>query len=95
MDKETADFYERMPECSYEKTTKHGPYLISELREAFQKVQDKKHWKNPINNVCRTEDKAKVAGAIAFFTGSIAEFEDLSNGWSAVRAEGYYNAIGA
>lgn len=76
-------------------TTRNEKFRISTLQEAFTKVADKENWKNPIRTVCRTQDKAKVAEAITFFTGSVAEFEDLSNGWTAVKAEGYYNAIGA
>lgn len=79
----------------WRQTTRNERFHLTTLSEAFGKVQDPKNWKSPIRNVCRTVDKNKVAEAITFYTGSVAIFEDLSNGWTAVKAEGYYAAIGA
>jgi hypothetical protein len=62
-----------------------------QLEHAFKNVQDKKHWKNPINSCVRSEDVEITMEAIAFFTATEATLgENLGNGWYKISAPGYY-----
>lgn len=75
-----------------------------ELSTAFDLVADRSNWKNPISALVNLTDSERdmVAGAVVFFTGSVASFEAISHGTMQhgltryrVRAAGYYRAIGA
>jgi hypothetical protein len=65
-------------------------YTREQLVQAFEKVQDKKHWKNPINSFCKEEEKEITNEAIIYFTGTEAEFGKPINGVVSVTALGYY-----
>lgn len=62
-----------------------------QMEKAFQAVQDKKHWKNPINSCVRAEDVEVTKEAIVYFTATEATLgENLGNGWFKITAPGYY-----
>lgn len=80
-------------------------FTKGELNTVFSQVQNDLNWKNPVlkRNVVLPSRRAVVAmrEAIVFFTGS-RDVTIQQDGWSihqeptyTVRAEGYYNAIGA
>jgi hypothetical protein len=54
--------------------TKLTGYSEDALREAFDRVQDREHWKNPIVSFCAERDQNLVRQAIEFFAGSKTEF---------------------
>ncbi len=64
-------------------------YTKEQLKEAFEKVQDSAHWKNPINSCCRGAELEVTREAIRFFTGTETEFFYLDNGWYKIKADGY------
>lgn len=75
-----------------------------QLREAFGWVQNKQHWKNPIDaRLALNEDERElVAAAVVHFAGCVAEITPVSGqpirgGRKVyrVRAVGYYAAVGA
>jgi len=73
------------------------PVTRNELCAAFELVEDKKNWKNPIKTTLAL-DPAKsclVAVAVEFFTGSKPSFTWLSDGTVQVEARGYYLTCGA
>lgn len=62
-----------------------------EMEKAFRAVQDKEHWKNPINSCVRAEDVEVTKEAIVYFTATEATLgENLGNGWYKIMAPGYY-----
>jgi len=65
------------------------------LRAAFEQVQDRSNWKNPIDAIIRDTAKAVVCEAIVFYTGSVPKVTELGGGMIRVQADGYYVAIGA
>ena len=75
------------------------PVTRRELAKAFDKVAPEDNWKNRIDcEVSMTaEEKALVAKAVRFFTGSVAHFEPRSQIGRLTRyhltADGYYNTI--
>jgi hypothetical protein len=78
------------------------PVTRAELRIAFRLVENLDHWKNPISKVVDLNDdeKALVAEAITFYTGSVASFhlvgiERANRRRYHVKAAGDYAAIGA
>jgi len=70
-------------------------FHIRTLREVFSQVQDRSNWKLPVHAIIDSKDRLVVDEAIVFFTGSVPTFREFSNGRLAVKAEGYYSAIGA
>ena len=82
-----------------------------DLRRAFEAVQDRTNWKNPIRALVAltAEQKAITAEAITFFAGCTATFEDrgvcnptigtdgraIGRREYRVEAVGYYQAVGA
>lgn len=69
--------------------THHGGYSIEALRKAFEGVQDKDHWKNPIRAEISKRDIPILRVAIPFYTSTIPFFYDLGNGVVVVKAAGY------
>lgn len=66
-------------------------FTRDELCVAFEKVQDKKHWKNPIDTYCDVSDITILTEAIPYFTGTVAEFGTPNKyGKVRVKALGYY-----
>lgn len=49
-------------------------YTQEQLENAFKLVQNKEHWKNPINAYCTTDEAKPVAAAITYFTATIPTF---------------------
>ncbi len=80
---------------NWAKSTFHGPFSVYEMDVAFTRVQDKDHWKNPVNAVVEADEVEVTRAAVAFYTGSEAHFEAREDGRVNVWAEGYYNAVGA
>lgn len=69
-----------------------------QLTMAFNNVQNKEHWKNPIDCVIDNpgeENLACLREAIIHFTGSVPSIEKLKDGKIHVTAAGYYATIGA
>jgi hypothetical protein len=68
-------------------------YTQEQLEAAFKLVQNKKHWKNPINATIENPGEEQVAcieEAVIHFTGSIPDVVTLKGGKIRVQAEGYY-----
>jgi hypothetical protein len=70
-------------------------YPVEQMDKAFKLVQNKEHWKNPINAVIAAKDRDVVDEAIIYYTGSVGAFTPMKGGKLRVRADGYYIAIGA
>lgn len=85
---------------NFENSTIVDGFSIAELRRAFERVQDKADWKNPIDafiGQADTTERRKIATAIEFFTGSRAEWISAQRRTKAVwtvQAPGYYQACG-
>jgi hypothetical protein len=72
-------------------------YTRDQLKEAFEKVQNKEHWKNPIDAVIPKQAMDITSDAIQFFTGTQAFFSSnkltlaqCEAGMVRVTAVGYY-----
>lgn len=65
------------------------------MKAAFDRVCDPRNWKNPINAIIQNISLDLVHDAVIHFTGSVPVVDDLGNGWSQIRAKGYYLTIGA
>lgn len=81
-------------------------YPEATLRKAFELVQDKTNWKNPIRKRVRAEDFVKigiteswqdvVSEAIGFYAGSHTRITfNAQNYTYLVEAQGYYLSVGA
>ncbi len=86
---------EREREIAWEKTVKDGDYFVSELRVAFDRVQNQENWKNPIDAVILLKDQKIVEAAIIHYAGSVPTFSRIDGNNVRVKAAGYYSAIGA
>lgn len=82
-------------QIAWERTVKDGDYFVSELRVAFDKVQNKDHWKNPIDAVILTKDIKITEAAIIHYTGSVPTFTRVDGNNTRVKAAGYFATIGA
>jgi len=71
----------------------YGGYTRKQLINAFEKVQNKKNWKKPINTHIKNEDRDITEKAIVFFTGSIPEFKAITEKDLYVKAGGYFSSI--
>lgn len=72
---------------------KVGKFTVGEMRAAFDKVCDKRDWKNPIRAVIADEAIEVTVAAIEFFTASKAKVTAMlgfGEGMSYLIAEGYY-----
>ena len=79
-------------------------YTTKQLKQAFEKVQNKTNWKLPVYGIVLGTDIAITKAAIIFYTGSIPKFtpkgikfksDGVEKEWNVVEADGYYEAIGA
>lgn len=73
-------------------------YSRAELRKAFERVQDKTNWKNPIDVTLpylKPSERSLIHAAVVFFAGCEPTFEVLNTRQHRVRAVGYYAAVGA
>lgn len=75
----------------------HTDAEVAAMDVAFKKVQNKEHWKFPIDKTLElsADEQRLTEDAIIFYTGSVPTFQKLPNGKTRVRAVGYYNAVGA
>lgn len=71
----------------------HTNYTREQLLEAFNRVQNAEHWKNPINATFTSNADESfrdlVSSAISYFTGTCAIWTQTSGNWN-VTADGYY-----
>lgn len=72
-----------------------GEYTQADLKFAFTKVQNKDHWKKPIDAIIKMEEQDITERAIIFYTSSIPSFTPKAGGMLRVIADGYYLTIGA
>jgi hypothetical protein len=76
----------------------HDGFARGELLAAFNMVEDKQNWKNPIDAevtfLFGEEEYTKnvTKAAIVFYTGSVPTFELINNNTLRVKAIGYYGA---
>lgn len=77
-------------------------YSDEDLKDAFNRVCNKKNWKLSVNSTIDFKDLDEldlIREAVIHYTGSVPRFNvyELKNGKKRVRvnAVGYYNAIGA
>jgi hypothetical protein len=68
-----------------------------ELAAAFNKVCNAENWKLPVKAsvFANEQERAMIAAAVGFFTGSVATFKALKGGNYRVSAPGYYATIGS
>jgi hypothetical protein len=74
------------------------PEEIEAMNAAFTEVQNKEHWKYPIDctlDACDDTKQQLISDAVIFYAGCVPDFERLPNGKVRVTAIGYYNAVGA
>jgi hypothetical protein len=64
-------------------------YTQAQLEEAFKKVQNKEHWKNPINAHIPTSELEITRAAILHFTATDMIVGKTNNGLTRVWAKGY------
>lgn len=84
-----------MGELPYADRPVFAGYSQNQMAPAFDLVKDSEHWKNPIDKVIPADsDTNLIHAAVAFYTGSHAEFTPVDDGLR-VTADGYYVAIGA
>ncbi len=55
--------------------SKYRGFTHEELKQAFELVQNKEHWKNEIYSYCTTEEVKVIAAAIIFYTATKAHFD--------------------
>jgi len=60
------------------------------MSDAFDLVQDKEHWKNPIDAVIPEEKRSIVEQAINYYAGGGARFVPAGEGKLRVAAPGYW-----
>jgi hypothetical protein len=71
-------------------------YSQEQLKEAFDKVCSKEHWKLPIDTTIDHNDMDLVQYSIVHFTGSVPTFTPImGTKLMRVQACGYYIAVGA
>ena len=74
-------------------------YTQQELSAAFQRVQNRRNWKNRVNAVITIENDEEmrlITHAVIHFTGSVPSFVEVDGKQRyRVTADGYYEAIGA
>lgn len=71
-------------------------YTHAELNEAFQKIQNAEHWKNPIDAWIHPNQFEVCAEACCYFTGSsLSRVQWAGEHAVRVMAPGYYLTIGA
>ena len=73
----------------------NSKYSQEQLLEAFNKVCDKKNWKNPIKAIIESKDLDIVREAVIHFTGSIIDEIPMKSNKIRIYADGYYLTIGA
>ncbi len=67
-------------------------YTQEELRVAFSKVENKKHWKGPVKAIINEkEDVELIRESVIHFTGTVPHFEKYKKGKLIVTADGYWN----
>ena len=57
----------------------------------FEKVENKDHWKGPIDAVIRSEDYVDCADAVDFFTATSLDIEWEAGGSMGVSSVGYWS----
>jgi cell division FtsZ-interacting protein ZapD len=75
-----------------------GKDLDAERKRVFELVQNKEHWKNPIDatlDELSEADEKLLYDAVPFYTGSVPTITRYKNGRVRVRAAGYYRTVGA
>ena len=75
------------------------PYTKALLTAAFELVEDKANWKNPIDAKVFVYTDAEwlapiMREAVVFFTGSVPTTE-MDGDYMTVKADGYFAAVGA
>jgi hypothetical protein len=79
-------------------SVKSMEFTREQMLEWFNKVQDDKHWKNPINKVITkpsSEELACLREAVVYYTGSMITVTEMKGNKIRVEADGYYLTIGA
>lgn len=61
----------------------------AELTEAFDKVRDRKDWKEPIDAIILAEELGNCLAAIEYFTATVAEYHHFGDGTTRITADGY------
>ena len=73
-------------------------YSRAELKDAFERVEDKTNWKNPIDTVLpgmlSGAEQSLIEAAVIFFAGCEPTILPYEFG-TRVTAKGYYHAVGA
>lgn len=74
-------------------------YSKAELHDAFELVEDKANWKNPIDTLVPMKldggMRHKINAAVIFFAGCEAKFIHAGRDRVRVTAPGYYASVGA
>lgn len=64
-------------------------YTQEQLEAAFKKIQNKEHWKNPINAFVPTAELEITDAAIRHFTSTNMTIGATHNGLTHIWAQGY------
>lgn len=73
-----------------------GGYTDEQLKEAFDKVKNREHWKDRINAVVgEDEDLDLISFAVGYYTGGVPTISRARGGGYRVRARGYWACVGA
>lgn len=82
-----------MAEQDAEVVARQG-WTRGQLKTAFEKVQNRDHWKGPINEFLddqTDEDLEMIREAVSFFTATVTTIKRLPSGRVHVTAKGYWN----
>ena len=75
-------------EMNQQIASRHG-FTRGQLKEAFEKVQNKEDWKDEVMGYCSAKDKILIREAVVFFTATEPRFTKIGrNSWR-VYAPGY------
>lgn len=72
-----------------------GGYTQEALRAAFDKVADRRNWKNPIEAEIARDEFAITAEAVQFYTSSTLVIAEDRGATLLVKAAGYYRTVGS
>ena len=72
-------------------------YSLAQLKAAFEKVQCRHNWKNPIYHIMPVLecDDDLIREAIIFYTASDPTFTMIGDGFVKIKAPGYYISVGS
>jgi len=80
---------EDQKEFEKHKVVTNGGHTIKNLRDAFEYVEDEKHWKNPIECVVNVDILVVTIEAIKYFHGVVPTIKAIDCGKFIINSSGY------